>query len=82
MTCVAAEEADIVGFATLAPSQVEISDLPTDDRRRFPRYPLPVLRLARLAVDERVRGQGVGRVLLCTVFAPAQEMSRTPTVAL
>lgn len=77
VTYVAVEGADIVGFATVAPSQVEIADLPADDRRRFPRYPLPVLRLARLAVDARVRGQGVGRVLLCTVFALAREMSRT-----
>jgi len=77
VTYVAVEEAGVVGFATVAASQVEIAALPDDDRRRFPRYPLPVLRLARLAVDERVRGQGVGRVLLRTVFTLAHEMSRT-----
>ena len=33
-------------------------------RRRLPGYPLPILRLARLAVDERVQGLGVGRALL------------------
>lgn len=77
VTYVAVEGGEIVGFATVAPCQVEIVDLPAEHRRRFPRYPLPVLRLARLAVDEQVRGQGVGRVLLRTVFALAQEMSRT-----
>lgn len=77
VTYVAVEGADVVGFATVAASQVEIAELPDDDRRRFPRYPLPVLRLARLAVDEQVRGQGVGRVLLRTVFALAHEMSGT-----
>ena len=77
VTWVAVEEGDIVGFATVAPSQVEVAQLPVDARRRLPKYPLPVLRLARLAVDERVRGRGVGRVLLRTVFALAQEMART-----
>ena len=33
-------------------------------RRRLPGYPLPILRLARLAVDERAQGLGVGRALL------------------
>jgi GNAT superfamily N-acetyltransferase len=33
-------------------------------RRRLPGYPLPVLRLARLAVDERAQRLGVGRALL------------------
>ena len=77
VTYVAVEGAEIVGFATVAPSQVEVAHLPVEERRRFPRYPLPVLRLARLAVDEQVRGQGVGRVLLRAVFALAREMSRT-----
>jgi GNAT superfamily N-acetyltransferase len=33
-------------------------------RRRLPGYPLPVVRLARLAVDERAQGLGLGRALL------------------
>ncbi len=38
-------------------------------------YPrLPVLRLARLAVDERVQGQGISRLLLKDVVALAHRM--------
>jgi len=43
-------------------------------RRRLPAYPLPVLRLARLAVDERFQGHGIGRLLLRAMFEVALEM--------
>lgn len=36
---------------------------------------MPVLRLARLAADERARGRGVGRVLLKAGFVLAKQMS-------
>ena len=43
---------------------MEISDLPIATRRKLPQYPLPVLRLARLAVDETAQRQGIGVALL------------------
>lgn len=76
-TYVAIDGADIVGFATVAPAHIEIEHLPEPRRRRLPRYPLPVLRLARLAVDERAQGGGVGRLLLRAVFALARELARS-----
>jgi predicted GNAT family N-acyltransferase len=39
------------------------------------KYPLPVLRLARLAVDHGARGQGLGRELLRFVLELALRMS-------
>ena len=74
-TYVAVEDDGIVGFATVAASQIEIEHLPPPRRKRLPRYPLPVLRLARLATDERAQGQGVGQLLLKAVFVLAQRMS-------
>ena len=32
--------------------------------KRFPNYPLPVARLARLGVDQRQQGKGLGKLLL------------------
>lgn len=75
-TYVAVENDEIVGFATVVASQIEISRLPAERRARLPRYPLPVLRLARLATDDRSRGRGVGTVLLRAVFLLARRMSR------
>lgn len=52
-----------------------VDDIPEKVRRRLPGYPLPVLRLARLAVDQRMRRQGVGRQLLRAVLLLAREMA-------
>ena len=40
----------------------------------MPRYPLPVLRLARLAVDEAFQGRGLGRRLAAYAFAVALQV--------
>jgi predicted N-acetyltransferase YhbS len=40
----------------------------------LPRYPLPVLRLARLAVDEAFQGRGLGRRLAAYAFAVALQV--------
>lgn len=63
-TYVAVETNTIVGYVTVAPGQIEFDDIPSHLRRQLPRYPLPVLRVARLAVDGSTRGRGVGRQLL------------------
>ena len=42
-------------------------------RKRLPSYPLPVLRLARLAVDTRAQGLGIGKALLRHVLGLALE---------
>jgi GNAT superfamily N-acetyltransferase len=68
VTYVAVEDRTILGFATVAAAHVEIDDLPLAVRRKLPRYPLPVLRLARLAVDQSAQGQGLGLHLLRFAF--------------
>jgi predicted N-acetyltransferase YhbS len=76
-TYVAASEDDlIVGFATVSASQIEVKDLPVAKTKRLPNYPLPVLRLARLATHEDFHGAGVGSVLLRAVFVLAHLMAR------
>ena len=75
VTYVAVEDARILGFATVAPGHVEIEGLPAAARRRLPRYPLPVLRLARLAVDRQAQGQGLGGRLLRFVLQLATRMA-------
>jgi GNAT superfamily N-acetyltransferase len=75
VTYVAAEDRTILGFATVAAAHVEIDDLPVVVRRKLPRYPLPVLRLARLAVDQSAQGQGLGLQLLRFVLRLALQMA-------
>jgi predicted N-acetyltransferase YhbS len=75
VTYVALEGGRILGYATVAPGDIEIDNLPATARKRLPRYPLPVLRLARLAVDESVEGQGLGGELLRFVLQLAARMA-------
>jgi hypothetical protein len=51
VTYVAVDGDRILGFAILAPRHVDIEDLPERARRKLPRYPVPMLGLARLAID-------------------------------
>ncbi len=74
-TYVAVDGGAILGFATVAPSEIATADLPPSRRKRLPQYPLPVLRLARLATDDRARGRGVGSALLRAVFALAHQLA-------
>jgi GNAT superfamily N-acetyltransferase len=59
------DERGIVGFYSLSSYTLALDDLPADLARRLPRYDaIPAARIGRLARDERVRGQGVGELLL------------------
>ncbi len=74
VTYVAVEAGRIAGYATVSPGHVEIEDWPISDRKKLPRYPIPVLRLARLAVDAGARGQGLGKKLLRYVLILSTKM--------
>jgi GNAT superfamily N-acetyltransferase len=72
VTYVAVVNDRVVGFATLASGSLERANLPSARlRKRFPAYPLPVLRLARLGVDRRAQGHGIGKALLRHVLSLA-----------
>jgi GNAT superfamily N-acetyltransferase len=75
VTYVAIANRRILGFATIAAGHIEIDDLPATERGKLPRYPLPVVRLARLAVDESARGQGLGAQLLRFVLTLAVRLA-------
>ena len=64
VTYVAVAVDTILGFVTVAPSEIVIDALLEASRRQLPRYPLPVLRVARLAVAESAQGDGIGKALL------------------
>lgn len=53
----------IVGFITINVSSIKIDDYENLDQK-FPKYPLPILRISRLAVDKRFQNKGIGKELL------------------
>jgi GNAT superfamily N-acetyltransferase len=75
VTYIAVEDDAILGFVTVSPSEIEIDALPADRRRRLPRYPLPTLRLARLAVAQSAQGRGIGQALLRFALTLARRMA-------
>jgi GNAT superfamily N-acetyltransferase len=54
----------ILGFHTLVVGDVVYDDAPERLAKGIPRYPIPVMLLARLAVDRRWQGKGFGAALL------------------
>ena len=54
----------ILGYYSLAVGSIAKADLPLHAARRLPRFPLPIARLARLAVDISRQKQGLGDHLL------------------
>lgn len=75
VTYIAVDDDAILGFVTVSGSHIETAKLSEAKRHRLPHYPLPVLRLARLAVDLRAQGRGVGDLLLRFVFELALAMA-------
>ena len=56
-------------FVTISAGQVETAQLPPD--LKLPRYPVPILRIGRLAVNQGQQGQGIGQHL--ATYACAQD---------
>ena len=54
------DEPRIYGYYTIASGAVSFDAIP----EKLPRYPIPVLHLGRLAVDEAAQGQRLGNILL------------------
>ncbi|MDR3553681.1 MAG: GNAT family N-acetyltransferase [Syntrophobacteraceae bacterium] len=74
-TYVAVYGVEIVGYHTLVVGEIVYDDAPERLAKGLPRYPVPTLLLARLAVDCRWQGKGLGAALV------ADAMRRTLQVA-
>lgn len=59
---------------TVAAAELEIDGLPKQMRKGLPAYPIPCLRIARLAVATDAQGKGVGAQLLRHVLVLAKRL--------
>jgi predicted N-acetyltransferase YhbS len=75
-TYVALDDAAIAGFVTVASCSIEVADVPGRLTKRLPSYPIPALRLARMAVAEGRQRGGVGGLLMKAVFLIARDQAR------
>ncbi len=71
----------VVGFYSLSSFTLAITDLPVEYVKRLPRYDaIPAALIGRLARDERVRGEGVGDLLLADAVRRVLSAARSLAV--
>jgi len=63
-TFVVCEAMRVIGYYSLTVGQIDTLDAPERIRRGMGQYPIPLVILARLAIDLNVQGQGLGYSLL------------------
>lgn len=63
------EPARILAYYTLSAAQLLLTDLQDVDRKRLPGYPVPAIRMGRLAVSSSEQGRGRGDYLLAHAVA-------------
>jgi GNAT superfamily N-acetyltransferase len=69
----AEDGATVAAFVSVSAGQVGTASFPAG--LKLPRYPVPVLRIGRLAVDRRAQGQRLGRALVRFALNLALELA-------
>ena len=57
-----------VGYYSLSMAEIQKDNLSEEMKKGLPRYPLPVVRIAKLAVNKDSQGQRLGELLLVDIF--------------
>jgi len=69
------DSSTIRGYYSLTMAAIHRAHLPDRHAKKFPNFPLPVARLARLAVDQRHQKQGIGELLLADALQRCLSLS-------
>ncbi|MDR3336812.1 MAG: GNAT family N-acetyltransferase [Treponema sp.] len=72
------EDGTVAGYITLSNAQVERNKLP--EALKLPRYPIPALRIGKLAVDKTMQGKGLGSWLLFKSFEQVMRIAELSAV--
>lgn len=54
----------ILGYCSLSAAQLQLEELSDADRTRLPTYPVPAIRMGRLAISRTEQGKGYGQLLI------------------
>jgi GNAT superfamily N-acetyltransferase len=66
---------DVAGYYSVSMAEIKRESLPENYRKKVPRYPVPAMRIGKLAVDRSMQGRGLGRELLMESFRKAIRFS-------
>ncbi|MGL5064808.1 MAG: GNAT family N-acetyltransferase [Microcoleus sp.] len=69
------EIGDVAGYYSVSAAEIQRESLPENYRRVLPRYPVPAIRLGKLAVAISMQGRGLGRELLMESFRSCVRLS-------
>ena len=64
MFILTSDGSSIAGFYTLSGHSLLAADLPERENKKLPRFPLPATLLGRMGVSQKLKGQGLGELLL------------------
>ena len=54
----------VLGYYSVSMAQIVFNDLPDKLKKGIPKYPVPAMRIGKLAVDICVQNKGLGAILL------------------
>ena len=66
---------EIAGYYCTSASSIEFANLPDTLNKKLPKYPAPVMLIGQLAVDKKMQGKGLGKVLLMHALSRAVRIS-------
>ncbi len=66
----------VIGYYSLSMGTLSPKGLPTELQKKFPRFPLPIARLTRLAVHTNNQKQGLGEDLLMHALTKCYSLSK------
>lgn len=75
-TFVLISEKKVKGYYTISMGDIEFHHVPEKWRSGLPKYPIPVGRLGRLAIDSSIQGKGLGGQLLIDALQRIVEAAR------
>lgn len=72
-------QARVFGYYSISAGQIDLAHV--EDAARYPNFPMPVVRLGRLAVDRSVQKKGLGEQLLLDALARTQRVATEMGIA-
>ncbi len=65
----------VAGYYSVSMDKIEFDVIPQKYKKGLPRYPVPAMLIAKLAVDKSMQGTGLGKRLLMQCFRKAINLS-------
>lgn len=81
-TFVLIDNKEIIGYYTLSTASITFDEMDEEYKKYNPRYPIPSVRIARLAINKNKQNKGYGKLLLKDAFLRIADVSNIVGVKL